>query len=382
MLSFSAPSCSSTRSAASTIACCVRGTRAGRPRGAGFQGGSGTDRSGLVSMANMVPEANSVEYLEHCLTTEHRSAMLERRSRPEECSAQRTGRVATQERAERSESMTPTIEAVGLRKRFGKTVALDGLDLVAEPGQVLAVLGPNGAGKTTFVRTVATLLRPDAGELRVAGHDVRRGPQAVRRSIGLAGQSAAVEPAMTGRENLELVARLFGQDARSARANSTKVLQQLGLTEAAGRLARTYSGGMRRKLDLGASLVGAPRLLLLDEPTTGLDPRSRIELWDAIRALVEAGTDVLLTTQYLDEADQLAGRIVIIDHGRAIATGSPAELKRRVGAEVIELHARRDQLSLAAAALARLNQGAAQIDEATRRITVGVASRGEGLVAA
>src|SRR6266511_268178 len=211
--------------------------------------------------------------------------------------------------------MTPTIEAHGLEKRYGRTRALDGLDLVAEPGQVVAVLGPNGAGKTTLVRAVATLLRLDGGTLRVAGHDVRREPQAVRRTIGLAGQFAAVEPAMTGRENLELVARLFGQDARSARTNSAKVLEQLGLADAAGRLARTYSGGMRRKLDLGASLVGAPRLLLLDEPTTGLDPRSRIELWAAIRALVEQGTDVLLTTQYLDEADHLASRIVIIDHG-------------------------------------------------------------------
>jgi ABC-2 type transport system ATP-binding protein len=269
--------------------------------------------------------------------------------------------------------MTPTIEAVGVRKRFGKTVGLDGLDLVAEPGQVLAVLGPNGAGKTTFVRTVATLLRPDAGELRVAGHDVRREPQAVRRSIGLAGQSAAVEPAMTGRENLELVARLFGQDARSARANSDRVLRQLGLSEAAGRLARTYSGGMRRKLDLGASLVGAPRLLLLDEPTTGLDPRSRIELWDAIRALVEQGTDVLLTTQYLDEADHLASRIVIIDHGRAVEAGTSTELKRRAGRNVIEVHVRdRAELSIAAAALAALDHGEAQVDETTRGVSVAV----------
>ena len=227
--------------------------------------------------------------------------------------------------------MAPTIEAVGLRKRFGRTVALDGLDLVAEPGQVLAVLGPNGAGKTTFVRTVATLLRPDAGELAVAGHDVRRQPGAVRRVIGLAGQYAAVEPAMTGRENLHLVARLFGQDRRTARASSARVLDLLGLTGAADRLARTYSGGMRRKLDLGASLVGAPRLLLLDEPTTGLDPRSRIELWDAIGALVAAGTDVLLTTQYLDEADRLASQVVIIDHGRVVAAGTPGELKQRAG---------------------------------------------------
>jgi ABC-2 type transport system ATP-binding protein len=269
--------------------------------------------------------------------------------------------------------MAPTIEAVGLRKRFRRTVALDGLDLVAEPGQVLAVLGPNGAGKTTFVRIVATLLRPDAGELRVAGHDVRREPQAVRRSIGLAGQYAAVEPAMTGRENLEMVARLFGQDARSARANSARVLEQLGLAEVAGRLARTYSGGMRRKLDLGASLVGAPRLLLLDEPTTGLDPRSRIELWDAIRALVERGTDVLLTTQYLDEADHLAGRIVIIDHGRVVAAGTPTELKQRAGRSVIEVHVReRGDLATVAAALGRLDHGEPQTEEATRRVSVGV----------
>jgi ABC-2 type transport system ATP-binding protein len=269
--------------------------------------------------------------------------------------------------------MTPTIEAVGLSKRFGKTVALDGLDLVAEPGQVLAVLGPNGAGKTTFVRTVATLLSPDAGELRVVGRDVRREPAAVRRSIGLAGQSAAVEPAMTGRENLEMVARLFGQDARSARVNSAKVLEQLGLADAAGRLARTYSGGMRRKLDLAASLVGAPRLLLLDEPTTGLDPRSRIELWDAIRDLVEQGTDVLLTTQYLDEADHLASRIVIIDHGRAVAAGTPQELKQRAGRNVIEVHVReRTDLPRVAAALAAVDHGEAQVEEATRRVSIGV----------
>jgi ABC-2 type transport system ATP-binding protein len=269
--------------------------------------------------------------------------------------------------------MTPTIEAVGLTKRFGKTVALDGLDLVAEPGQVLAVLGPNGAGKTTFVRAVATLLRPDGGELRVAGHDVRREPKAVRRIIGLAGQYAAVEPAMTGRENLEMVARLFGRDARSAKASSAAVLEQLGLAEAADRLARTYSGGMRRKLDLGASLVGAPRLLLLDEPTTGLDPRSRIELWDAIRSLVGQGTDVLLTTQYLDEADHLASRIVIIDHGRAVAAGTPQELKQRAGRNVIEVHVRdREDLPRVAATLGALDHGEPQVEEATRRVRVSV----------
>src|SRR5215469_2228299 len=236
--------------------------------------------------------------------------------------------------------MALIIEAKGLAKRFGKTQALDGLDLTAESGQVVALLGPNGAGKTTFIRTVATLLRPDSGQLRVDGHDVRREAPAVRRSIGLAGQFAAIEPAMTGRENLELVARLFGQKRKDAKANASSVLDSLGLADAGDRLVRTYSGGMRRRLDLGASLVGAPKLLLLDEPTTGLDPRSRIELWDAIRELVRQGTDVLLTTQYLDEADNLASHVVIIDHGRVVAAGTPAELKRRIGGKVIEVHVR------------------------------------------
>jgi ABC-2 type transport system ATP-binding protein len=248
---------------------------------------------------------------------------------------------------------------------------------------VTAVLGPNGAGKTTFVRALATLLRLDGGTLRVAGHDVRREPQAVRRVIGLAGQFAAVEPAMTGRENLEMVARLLGQDRRGARVSAAAVLEQLGLVEAGDRLVRTYSGGMRRRLDLGASLVGAPRLLLLDEPTSGLDPRSRIELWDATRALVEAGTDVLLTTQYLDEADHLASQIVIIDHGRTVAAGTPAELKRRIGGNVIEVHARRrEDLTKVADGLGRLAHGQPQIDESTRRVSVGVESGDEGLMTA
>src|SRR5690242_10099186 len=236
--------------------------------------------------------------------------------------------------------MAATIEDHGLRKRYGKTVALDGLDLVAERCQVVAVLGPNGAGKTTFIRAVATLLRLDAGTLRVAGHDVAKEPGAVRRAIGLAGQFAAVEPAMTGRENLEMVASLFGQSRRAAKRSATAVLERLGLTADADRLARTYSGGMRRRLDLGASLVGAPRLLLLDEPTTGLDPRSRIELWDAIRALVDAGTDVLLTTQYLDEADHLASQVVIVDKGAVIADGTPSDLKTQAGRDVVSIHAR------------------------------------------
>jgi ABC-2 type transport system ATP-binding protein len=279
--------------------------------------------------------------------------------------------------------MTKTIEAIGLEKRYGRTRALDGLDLIAESGQVVAVLGPNGAGKTTFVRAVATLVRPDGGTLRVAGHDVVREPEAVRRAIGLAGQFAAVEPAMTGRENLEMVARLFGQDRRRARTSAAAVLEQLGLAEAGERLVRTYSGGMRRRLDLGASLVGAPRVLLLDEPTTGLDPRSRIELWEAIRALVEAGTDVLLTTQYLDEADHLADRIVIVDHGRTVAAGTPAELKRRIGSRVIEVHARSGrELAAVAGVLGRLDHGELRIDEPTRRVSVGVDSGGDELMAA
>ena len=266
-----------------------------------------------------------------------------------------------------------TIEAVGLSKSFGSVVALDGLDLVAPAGAVTAVLGPNGAGKTTFVRSVATLLAPDEGTLRVTGIDAAAHPERVRQVIGLAGQAAAVEPALTGRENLIMVARLFGHSRRGARAAADTVLAQIGLTEAADRLVRGYSGGMRRRLDLGASLVGAPQLLLLDEPTTGLDPRSRMELWDAIRALVQAGTDVLLTTQYLEEADQLADVVVIIDHGRAIATGTPAELKGRAGRDVVEIRVRRSEdLGAATQLLAPLGSEAPRVDVPARRVAVPV----------
>jgi ABC-2 type transport system ATP-binding protein len=228
--------------------------------------------------------------------------------------------------------MTAIIEARRLTKHFGEVRALDGLDLVAESGEVTALLGPNGAGKTTFVRALATLLRPDAGEIRVAGIDVCAEPERVREIIGLAGQFASVEPAMTGRENLQMVARLFGLSRREAATATAAVLERLGLAGAGDRLVRTYSGGMRRRLDLGASLVGRPQLLLLDEPTTGLDPRGRVDLWDAIRGLVADGTDILLTTQYLEEADELARHVVIIDHGRVIAAGTPDELKDRGGA--------------------------------------------------
>ena len=276
--------------------------------------------------------------------------------------------------------MTPMIVASGVVKRFGKTLALDGLELVADQGVILAVLGPNGAGKTTFVRCLATLIKPDEGSLQVFGRDVVQESHHVRSSIGLAGQFAAVEPAMSGRENLEMVARLFGQDRASARANVDRVLGQLGLAEDADRLVRTYSGGMRRKVDLGASIVGTPRLLLLDEPTTGVDPRSRVDLWDAIRTLVSRGTNVLLTTQYLDEADHLADQIVIIDHGKSIAHGTPAELKKRTGRNAIEVHVRnREDLSTVANVFAEIGDGEAQIDQSTRRVTVVVAGDTEQL---
>lgn len=268
--------------------------------------------------------------------------------------------------------MTPILEARGLTKRFGKTQALAGLDLVAKPGQVVALLGPNGAGKTTFVRAVATLLRPDSGTLFVDGIDALRQPAKVRQVIGLAGQFAAVEEAMTGRENLEMVGRLFGLSAKAAKAAAVKVLDQMQLTENADRLVRTYSGGMRRRIDLGISLVGEPRLLLLDEPSTGLDPGSRIQLWDAIRALVVTGTDILLTTQYLDEADRLASDIVIIDHGKVIAAGTPTELKGRAGDDMIEVHVRdADQLSGVSDVLAKLG-GEPRVDVPTRRAYVPV----------
>jgi len=270
-------------------------------------------------------------------------------------------------------ALAPILEARGLTKRFKSTQALAGLDLTAERGQVTAILGPNGAGKTTFVRMVATLLVPDAGTLTVAGIDAIREPARVRQAIGLAGQSAAVEGAMTGRENLELVGRLFGHDQRQARASAQVVLELMGLADTADRLVRTYSGGMRRKLDLGASLVGAPELLLLDEPTTGLDPRSRNDLWDAIRSLVAAGTDVLLTTQYLDEADQLAARIAIIDHGTVIAEGTPDELKSRAGTDVIQVHVTDPaDMDRAIATLAPLGAEAPSVDRPTRSIAVPV----------
>ena len=225
----------------------------------------------------------------------------------------------------------------GLVKRYGKTTALAGLDLAVPPGMVQGVLGPNGAGKTMLVRILATLLRPDAGRAQVGGFDVARQPDKVRNLIGLTGQFAAVDEDLTGRENLLLIARLLELSRRAARRRADELLERFGLAEAGGRLAKTYSGGMRRRLDLAMGLVGEPRVLFLDEPTTGLDPRSRGDVWDMIRDLVAAGTTVLLTTQDLDEADRLASRIAVIDRGRLIDSGTPAELKAKVGGQSLDV---------------------------------------------
>jgi daunorubicin resistance ABC transporter ATP-binding subunit len=228
-------------------------------------------------------------------------------------------------------TVAPAIEVEGLRKSFGDVVALDRLDLLAPQGDVLALLGPNGAGKTTLVRALATLLRPDAGRAMVLGCDVVADPFGVRRAIGLAGQFAAIDEILTGLENLEMVGRLYHLRRAEARRRAAEVLERFGLADAADRRAATYSGGMRRRLDLAATLVGRPRVVFLDEPTTGLDPRSRAELWAMVRELRSEGTTLLLTTQYLEEADELAQLVAVIDQGRIVAEGSAASLKERVG---------------------------------------------------
>src|SRR5215469_7836161 len=227
------------------------------------------------------------------------------------------------------------IEARGLVKRFGKTTALDGVDLAARTGTVLGLLGPNGAGKTTAVRILATLIRPDAGTARVLGYDAQRDAHQVRQLIGLTGQYASVDEGLTGFNNLVMIGRLLGIPRRDAKARATELLERFDLTDAGHRLAKTYSGGMRRRLDLAASLVGRPRVLFLDEPTTGLDPRSRNELWSIVRGLTADGVTVLLTTQYLEEADQLCHDITVVDHGKVIAAGTPDELKAKVSGQVL-----------------------------------------------
>jgi oleandomycin transport system ATP-binding protein len=232
--------------------------------------------------------------------------------------------------------VTSAIEAEGLVKDFGKVRALDGIDMVASEGTVFGLLGPNGAGKTTAIRVLSTLLQPTAGRATVGGYDVVRQPREARRLIGLTGQYAAVDELLSGQENLYMIGRLLGFSTRDARARGKELLDAFDLSDAAGKYVKQYSGGMRRRLDLAASLVGRPQFLYLDEPTTGLDPRSRLELWGMIRTLVAGGTTVLLTTQYLEEADRLADEIVVIDKGRVIAAGTPAQLKARLAGQVLE----------------------------------------------
>jgi daunorubicin resistance ABC transporter ATP-binding subunit len=277
----------------------------------------------------------------------------------------------------------PVIQVEGVEKAFGSTIALAGVDLAVESGTVLALLGRNGAGKTTLVRILATLLLPDAGRVSLAGVDVVRDAPIVRSMIGLAGQFAAVDDTLSGRENLELVGRLYGLRRREARARAYEVLERLGLADAGDRLVRTYSGGMRRRLDLGASLVGRPVVLILDEPSTGLDPRARIELWSLIDELVGDGTTLLLTTQYLEEADRLADRVAVIDRGKKIAEGTPDALKQHVGGDLLEVRATRAaDLERIVALLNGLGTGQAVADVRDQRVTLPTTGRVETLFAA
>lgn len=270
----------------------------------------------------------------------------------------------------------PAIDVTGLVKIYpkGKVTALDGLDLEVEAGTVFGLLGPNGAGKTTLVRLLATLLEPTAGRALVLGHDVVAESLAVRRRIGLAGQFAAIDGELTGRENIEMVARLYHMSRLESRRRASELLERLELTEAAERRAASYSGGMRRRLDLAAGLVGRPPVVLLDEPTTGLDPRSRQELWAMVAELGAEGTTILLTTQYLEEADRLASRVAVVDHGRIVAQGTPAELKAAVGGSVLSVRlSDRGELPAAKAELATFAAGEEpHVDAGSGEIRIGV----------
>ena len=275
------------------------------------------------------------------------------------------------------------IEARGLVKRYKSSIALGGVDLSVARGTVLGLLGPNGAGKTTMVRCLSTLLRPDAGSARVAGVDVLADPGGVRKRIGLSGQYSAVDEYLTGQENLVMVGRLYHLGAQRSRARATELLGQFGLEEAAGRPAKGYSGGMRRRLDLAAALVAEPEVLFLDEPTTGLDPQGRIEVWELIESLVASGTTLLLTTQYLEEADRLADEIVVLDRGLVIAQGTADALKAQVGGERLELTvSSSEQLEAAAAVLADVAKGSVGSDRHARSLTVPVTGGASVLIEA
>jgi ABC-2 type transport system ATP-binding protein len=278
-------------------------------------------------------------------------------------------------------SNNPAILAEGLHKHYGKTHALDGLDLIAEEGTVLGLLGPNGAGKTTAVRILTTLLKPDAGRAEVAGLDVVKDANALRARIGLAGQYAAVDEYLTGYENLEMVGRLYHLQGKVARQRAKELLEQFVLVDASRRIVKTYSGGMRRRLDLAASLIISPPILFLDEPTTGLDIRGRLAMWDVISALVSGGTTVLLTTQYLEEADQLAHQIAVVDHGRVIAEGTSDDLKAQVGGERLELTvAHKGDIDAAVLAVRPYSASEIQVNTANRHIIVPV-TQGSQLLA-
>jgi ABC-2 type transport system ATP-binding protein len=276
---------------------------------------------------------------------------------------------------------SPIIRTEEIAKSFGEVHALKGIDLEVQEGTVFCLLGPNGAGKTTGVRILTTLLQPDAGRAEVAGYDVVRDAEALRSHVGLAGQSAAIDGNLTGRENLEMVARLYHLPRSDVKRRAGETLERLGLSDAADRPARTYSGGMRRRLDLGASLVARPRVLFLDEPTTGLDPRSRLDLWEMIRELRDEGITLLLTTQYLEEADNLTDRIAVIDLGSVIAQGTSDELKDQIGGEVLELHvADRDRLDEAATALKELGTSEPAVEAHTGLLRIQAGTDGARVV--